>query len=367
MTRPAKRFLHTWWAPAVPLAIVVTLGVAMWVAQRTLVECAGPLACERMTVSALSPLDTTVRADFHNAVQRHDASRELSGADTAARREANEKRRAILAGVARQYNARLVWSFFVLLGCVTALGAAGAAGWLLTRSAEEDKLPYAARLAAVAIPGAVFFAVLERDPTLNMNLMHDVIRGTAGAAGLGVAGAAELMNDVNAFQMGVALMLILACCGLLVPPSIRARGEDPQAMLRAIEHRLQGLRVFLFVATALLVVGILRMQAVGEWVLTFVPPDDAKILSTVLATLTGIMGAFYTLMLAGTYLPAAAILRKRAADAIHGAVPDAEREKEAERLGLTKSPTAWISRVAAILAPLLAGPLGQLLQAVTGG
>jgi hypothetical protein len=73
-----------------------------------------------------------------------------------------------------------------------------------------------------------------------------------------------------------------------------------------------------------------------------------------------------TLILVAVYLPAAFVLRRRAerlADEKFGegkgTLP--EREKWMQNRGLALSTSEYLPRVAALLAPLLAGPIGDLI------
>lgn len=360
--------LRTVAAPALPLAIVVVLVTAYVLAQAAFIECRG-IGCQRTTLSPLFQIDSriTVDPDNHALVLPGEIGAALTSPDTALRKAATAHRREILSGVVRQYNGRFVWSFFVVLGFVAALGAAVSVAVLMTRTREEAAPPYAARLAGVWLPGIVVSAAMIPRPHLHMNLMGDILSATAGKAPLGVGSAKQVMNVVNSIDMGVSVALVFACCALLFPVSLREVPERAEAALKPIWYRLRLLRIFLYVSTTLLVVGILRMQSVTEWVVTFLPPADAEILTSSLRTRTWAMGAFFTLVLAGTYLPSALILRKRAAATIDRVAPAEERKEHAERLGLMRSPTEWLPRLAAILAPLLAGPIGQMLQTFTKG
>jgi hypothetical protein len=71
------------------------------------------------------------------------------------------------------------------------------------------------------------------------------------------------------------------------------------------------------------------------------------------------------MVLAAAYLPASYVLRARAAAIIGmSRVAPEVREKAVAGSGLTRSMGESIGRSAALLGPLLAGPIGQLVQSL---
>jgi hypothetical protein len=72
-------------------------------------------------------------------------------------------------------------------------------------------------------------------------------------------------------------------------------------------------------------------------------------------------------MLASLYLPAAFIVRERARAAVAAApVPDAAKAEAYSRPELSLALPNVLSRIAVLLGPLLAGPIGEFLKSLAG-
>jgi hypothetical protein len=376
-------------AAAVPLVLVLLLFGMQACSQKTFVLCKGrDVGCKALKVGELYEVDRSMQFDTVGRVSlplRVNAAQDTGAAKTARLSTADSVRLEGLKIAVRRYNARLVWAFFVAMGVVAALVAFGTAALLLTRSSVENPtsrslegrtVPYYVRLGALLASSLVVGLVLFQIPEFHMSVMLSVLTRSIGAElQFGMARIDEVMNFFNSFEQAASFALILACCLMLLPShatdSLDDRAPDAPAdlerRLRPVLHRIGNLRIFLFVATAMLVIGILRMQAVGDWAVTFVKPTEATVLASTGTTLRGVMGAYFSLVLAAVYLPSAYVLRARAAALIAEAeVPPEVKEEAVARAGLSVSLGDAVPRVAAILAPLLAGPIGTLLQQFAG-
>jgi hypothetical protein len=182
-----------------------------------------------------------------------------------------------------------------------------------------------------------------------------------------------VMNVLNALSLASALALAIGAWLLIQPHPVQAA---PAPVHPAVElaQRLDRLtttatllRVVLYVATAALVVGVLRMSATLGWLEAFLTPGDAAVFAGLRTTTTGMVGAYYSLMLAAVYLPGAYIVRERARGVIASApVPDATREKAYSRPEFSIALSSVLSRIAVLLGPLLAGPIGEFLKGLAG-
>jgi membrane protein DedA with SNARE-associated domain len=108
---------------------------------------------------------------------------------------------------------------------------------------------------------------------------------------------------------------------------------------------------------------VLRLSAMLSWGQSFLAPDTAtgKSVSTLVAGITSSLGVYFTLLMLGMYLPAALLLRERARRVAEGDDFEA-REDWLKKHGLAISVADYIPRVLALLGPLLAGPIGELLK-----
>ncbi len=356
------------WTAAVPFALVLLLVLVYVSSQAAFVECnaASLVTCKRAGIGALFELDASVRLEEGRLVVAAPV------AANPARRQvvADSLRLAGLKTAVRRFNGRFVWTFFVGVGLFASLAALGTAALLLTTPPGEPGTRYGVRLVGVLAPSVAFGAWMHGNPGVHMNLMKEVLERSVDADGsFGVQSGMRVMNFVNSLDLSVSTALVLACCLMLLPsgaPGAAWRGTELDGRLRPVLHRMRTLRAFLYVGTALLVIGVLRMQSVVDWVVTFVRPADGAVLATTGMTLSWVMGAFYSLVLAAVYLPSAYILRARAAAEIEeSSAPEEAKVEAASRAGLSQSPGEAVPRIAALLGPLLAGPIGNLLQTFT--
>jgi len=124
-----------------------------------------------------------------------------------------------------------------------------------------------------------------------------------------------------------------------------------------LKERVRYLRMMLYLGSALLILATLRLRTMLHWTLDFLRPlpsmADNKDVSFLIINLDGFianvvtsMGAFYTLVLAAIFVPAVLI-----------------STNQAKKSGELISPlSGQLLRLAAILGPLLAGPVGELLS-----
>jgi hypothetical protein len=126
-------------------------------------------------------------------------------------------------------------------------------------------------------------------------------------------------------------------------------------------EQMQDLRTVLYFGTVLLIVGVLRMSAVTQWTLAFIPPDATDAAKSFYLTLSSVTGGFNSMILAAVYLPAAYILQRRAQLlAKELSLSPEEKEKIMGSKESTFSIKESLPKILAILGPLLAGPIGDL-------
>ena len=267
---------------------------------------------------------------------------------------------------AQRYEGRLVWMFFI--GISTLLYGAGiGVGILLIRGAPRARGNLVPYFSAMALPAAALVWFFGQNAESHMIIMSPVLKHTIANGGvlLGLQSVPDVMNWFNAATYGVTLFMLLACCVLIAPernpPSV-PDAESLTAAIDALSAQMRSLRIFLYVGTVLLVVGVLRMNAVFSWAYSFLAIVDAAALQGIRLTSVSILGAFYSLLLACVYVPAAWVLRERAAALIRvsGALPEA-RQQQAARTDISLSLADAFPRILAIVAPLLTGPVGELV------
>ena len=153
--------------------------------------------------------------------------------------------------------------------------------------------------------------------------------------------------------VGIAMATFFALItSLILRSELKAKNDT-----KRLEGQIRYLRMMLYFGSALLIIATLRLSTILHWTLDYLQPQPSmagdKEVSFLINNLSGIisgvvtsMGAFYTLLLAAIFVPAALILNNRAKESVEIVSPLSEQ----------------LLRLAAIIGPLLAGPIGELLS-----
>ncbi|HVF10692.1 MAG TPA: hypothetical protein VNA16_07810, partial [Abditibacteriaceae bacterium] len=177
-----------------------------------------------------------------------------------------------------------------------------------------------------------------------------------------------IVSIINGFAIIAPVIAILAAGSTLVPPPA---GQDRDLPYFAAQMRR--LKEVLNAGSALLVAGILHMGAWLRWPAALV--NDKAVQEEILnlaLSISVFWGATFTLVIIAIYSPAASRLSAQALRAIkndkeEGKDKEGEAKDPYKRLnehGLAISPAQQLPQIAAILAPLLAGPVGSLLSSL---
>jgi len=171
------------------------------------------------------------------------------------------------------------------------------------------------------------------------------------------------INKFNRFGDALSLTgticLAAAACATLWHKDVNKEFDETQLM-----QRVRLLRPVLYVGAATLVIAVLRLSAMHAWAISYLPPDGelGKSVASLTSGIVGTLGTLLTLLLAGIYLPAIITLRARLRE-LAAKEPDPEAWMAQHGVGL--SLPQFLPRVVALLAPLLAGPLGDILVRAT--
>ena len=170
------------------------------------------------------------------------------------------------------------------------------------------------------------------------------------------------IRGFDALSLTSVFTLCCAACAILWRP-------DPNKPLDKDEVRksLKLLRYVLFTSAAMLVIGVLRLSTTLNWGASFIPSEGefVKFIDPLVSGIVSSLGTFYTFLIAGMYVPAVLLLRARVNDLAEATKPDAPDTFLSEN-GLTLTFSAWLPRIIAILAPLMAGPFIDILKKLTG-
>jgi hypothetical protein len=170
--------------------------------------------------------------------------------------------------------------------------------------------------------------------------------------------------------VGVAAVVLFVWANCAVIYNARAE-KTPLGLAK----RMRTLRTLLYVAAASLVTTVLRLSMTFQWSLATLksgPGGDGRegaalLMADFASSFTAVQAGAYSLILAAAYVPAALMLSNRALELAAGnykTLP--QRDEWLKTEGLSDSFAEHLPRAAAILAPLLVGPLGDALGKLAG-
>ena len=126
--------------------------------------------------------------------------------------------------------------------------------------------------------------------------------------------------------------------------------------------------LFRCVIAALLVVGIMHMGAWLSWPAALATKSEQR--EAILGWTTSVTvywGATFSLVVIAAYVPAGWLLLSRARQTLRNEMSEDELEKWLQEYSLTVAPKHQLSRLAVILAPMLAGPVGGMISRALSG
>jgi hypothetical protein len=264
----------------------------------------------------------------------------------------------------RSYVAKATWTLVNGVHAIACLAALIIAAVVMNQALSDYGRQTRATLISLAIALAAFVA-------LAVSLFFDQDTGAPGPQLLRATVGQVLptifiyIRGFDALSLVSVFSLCCAACAILWKPAPNPnQPQDPSKELRK-RHRL--LRYVLFTSAALLVIGVLRLSTTLNWGASFIPSDSevGKFIGPLVSGIVSSLGTVYTLLIAGMYFPAVLLLRARTnelAEAANSVAPDAWLSEN----GLTLSSSAWLPRIVAILAPLMAGPFIDIIKNLIG-
>ena len=261
----------------------------------------------------------------------------------------------ILAGVSTSdqtrvaaYVARASWTLVNGMHFLACLCAIVTAGIVIYKALSEydPKLRWTIVLLTVAAALDVAFGVSLLTLKDVLSPAQQLHRATIGQV---LPSISKYNRIAEALSLTGALTLAVAACAILWRRDIDRELDD-----ETVKKRMKLLRAVLYVGAATLVIAVLRLAATHAWAVSYLPPESdlGKAVATLTTGIIGSLGTSYTLVIAGIYLPAALILRSQLKE-------DANAKSSID---------GWLAltpRILALIAPLLAGPVGKLLVDAT--
>jgi hypothetical protein len=285
--------------------------------------------------------------------------------------------------VQSRYSGRMLWMFVAcayVLSCISVLCIFWfiAAYWL-------DSGKWATVLLVGGCILAMPFLVMDSTP-----LAKPLFENTVANHWAGISNFFDIVRLIGALAYGTSMSMVLVVSAILfarprpknlVAPNAEGTSEDgrdlpiedvdPRGQVKyvledeeTLAKKRDHLTTVLYASTILLVVGIFLWDQNFTWAVSFIEDDPiASETGKFFTSVTATLGGFFTLLLAGIYLPAAFILHERAKLAIEAAgVRWQDVPAELEKRGFTISFSQSLPRILAIAAPLLTGPVAELFK-----
>ena len=327
-----------------PLAAVLVLVVITTGVRDAFILCKDGNCSESIPANLSEVLKFNPKDDPALPSDPVEASKEMLARDTRDR-----KNRAL------KYGGRVTWSFLAIANLFVYVASLAIVSIVLFRlfPARRSALILLLICGLSIVVGYDFYAHPEKHmalflPLFEQTIVNDVPRIT------------HITNLLNSAGNGVALALILTTCAILW---CRYAKSAPNG-LNDLSTAMKSLRLILYVGTLLLVAAVLLKKSLYQWSLAFTSRDEqlAKAAEGFLSSFLSVEGGFYTLMLAAMYLPAAYLIHRRALRLGNLPKEEAKVEEALKTHGLAFSFTESLPRILAILGPVIAGPVGDLLK-----
>jgi hypothetical protein len=260
---------------------------------------------------------------------------------------------------AASYSARASWALVSGVSFLACLVAVLCAGMIIYNILRGMKPWNRGLLILLVIFASVDIALL-----ISLNVAADRWSPAQTLIGATVAQAFHAVNRYNrlfdSMSLTATLCLASAACVTLYQRDVNAKAD-----IVDVARRVRMLRYVLYVGATLLALGVLRLSAMLSWGQSYFASESVtgKSVSTLVSGITSSLGAYFTLLMLGIYLPAALLLRQRALEVAEGNDLE-EKEDFLEKHGLAISFADYMPRVLALFGPLLAGPIGELLARV---
>lgn len=258
---------------------------------------------------------------------------------------------------------RLIWALSSFVSLVAAVALTTVAVVILARSVSMRGLRLFVPISlALILLGMLsyYYAIQAETPIAGLFRFP---YGNLEAARLDpdfLAVVRTVLITLNLFSMIAPLSAMMAACSTLAPP--RDGGPGDVIFLGGQVRFLKSLAVL---GSIYMVTGVLNMGIWLAWPAALIAADPvAAQVESLAGSISIYWGGCFTVLIASFYAPAMIVLRERA-EAVLAASPTATGgltpEKFLEDHGLSLSLGKQLPQIGAVLAPLLAGPLGSAI------
>jgi len=264
-----------------------------------------------------------------------------------------------------EIGARYLWLASCIALTVTSV-ASIAVSWMTIRTClPRGRFAFATLLAlATAISQLAYLQVVPTNlKCVNFDLTLEILRRSSRFSD---AFLDQQIQHVAYFVVAVstvaAIFLLVAATSTVGPPRMTSNTDTERAGIH-----MAHLRNVLYIGSIMLITGVINMGAWMRWPTALFPAGDANEIIGMALGVTTFWGATFTLTAIAAYVPPALYLRTVALEAFRQDNPNkslAEQEDWLKVHGLTISPGSQLIPIAAMAGPLIASPLGALLNHV---
>jgi hypothetical protein len=270
--------------------------------------------------------------------------------------------------IADRYNGRLAAMFLILANILFCFIGLLIFFFLIKKSLDYK---FAAGLLAVSLVIGISMSLIDKMP-----LMKPVIDNTIKNLD-NMPGIVNIIKTVNALAYAATLGFVFTICAILFSGNstddeddakdenfkILSKSESVVIELQNLSNKKSDLETVLYISTILLIVGVLRANAMGNWSLAFMTPETVNAAKSFLTHLTTVLGGFFTLLLTITYIPAIYIIQQRGKILLDYAVKNEIKTPETlEKKDFTFTLKESLPGIIAIIAPFLTGPIADLFN-----
>lgn len=202
----------------------------------------------------------------------------------------------------------------------------------------------------------------------------------------GIANFSQLTEVIHSSVYTAILALLTAMCVLVYPRKnerviaetaktadddsgniVFKEDEKSKKFIRgaaaAILKKRDALNGLLYVSTTLLVLSVIRLHSSLGWTLTFMSAESVPGMKIFFENFATVLGGFFTLLLASTYIPIAYIVNSRGRTAQRAEWQgSADAGKKTAETDFKFSFNEAFPKILAIIAPLLTGPLAEFFK-----
>lgn len=347
-----EKWFDSNWANAVPLIIFLVFMIIYATSQTVLTVCADSTSffCSSIDIGQ-HVLFSPQKVFTENGELIKDKDKDGKEIETF------KTSRKILAN---RYSGQIVWIFFVGINIFLSLVAVTI---YLLLAIKTKKYKYV--VGGLVISLVFGLVALFDDSPIMKPIVEAAIK--TGEGGIRYADyAAKLINFLAVTTMTATVLTITAILFRKTcsdPETDEESKKSVEEKLLDLSEQVEDLRLVLYFATALLIVGVLQFSALLNWTATFYPADE---LNSFFSTITFVIGGAYTLLLASIYMPSYYILQNRANIFVNASLKSDAADSLQDKEDLPKdyklqffsfSLLDSLPRVLVILAPLLTGTI----------